>query len=577
MAPTSETSTDRASAAYVRYRELQAYVGWTDDDARRIRAAGPIAASCFDGLIDDFYSEIDRHPEARRVITGGAAQVERLKQTLRGWLDDLFRGPYDPEYVDRRRRVGLRHVELGLPHLYTAAALSRLRGGLLAAVARGWTGDRESLVATTTSLDRLIDLDLAVIGDAYETENVRRRQEAERNRLGDVLHREKELSAGLLNHAQAAVLVLDRSGGVVRCNPFAEALHAESPDAETTGAESPGAVATDAAASAGGDQAGGDQTAGRQAWTLVGRSWCDEFLDESSREIVRCAVLGPTAENKPTIVSSTLVRDGRTRTLQWTASHLCDAAGSPFGVLVIGHDVTELIEAQTRALQAGRLAAIGQMATGLAHESRNALQRIGAAAEMLELELEGNRRLLEHVTRIQQAQTHLHLLLEEVRSYAAPIVLDRSPCRISEVWREAWELLRGARMKRSCELREMIRVADPGIEADRFRLVQVFRNLLDNALAASPDPARIEIRCDDARPAGVPSFRIAVVDSGPGLTAEQRRRIFEPFYTTKPTGTGLGTAIAQRLVEAHGGTIAVGDGSGAGTEIVVTLPRRKPG
>jgi two-component system, LuxR family, sensor kinase FixL len=532
---------DRAAAAFLRYRELQAYVGWTEADVERVRAAETVAAPCFDDLVDDFYAEIGRHPESGRVITGGKEQIDRLKRSLRVWLDDLFRGPYDLEYVSRRWRVGLRHVEIGLPHIYTAAAVSRLRSGLNAAVARGWTGDRATFVETTISLDRLIDLDLAIIGDAYETENVRRRQEAERAKLGDVLHREKELSAGLLNHAQAAVLVLDRAGAVVRCNPFAESLQA--------------------------DPARG---------TLAGSSWCDEFLDETNRDVVRRAVFGSVAENEPTIASSSLVRDGRTRNLQWTASRLCDAAGTPFGVLVIGHDITELIEAQTRALQAGRLAAIGQMSTGLAHESRNALQRIGAAAEMLELQLEGNSPALEHVARIQQSQSHLHRLLEEVRSYAAPIVLDRSPCRISEVWREAWELLRGARMKRSCELRESIQVDDPGIEADRFRLVQVFRNLLDNALAAAPDPARIDVVCEAAMLGGAAAFRIRVADTGPGLTTEQRRRIFEPFYTTKPTGTGLGTAIAQRLVEAHGGTIAVGEGMGQGTEIVVTLPRRKP-
>jgi signal transduction histidine kinase len=572
MASTSELSMDRAPAAFVRYQELQSYVGWTNDDARRVRAAATIAAGCFDGLVEDFYSEIDKHPEARRVITGGAAQVERLKQTLRGWLEDLFRGPYDLEYVARRWRVGLRHVELGLPHLYTAAAVSRLRSRLMAAVAGGWSGDRASLVETTTSLDRLIDLDLAVIGDAYETENIRRRQEAERIRLGDVLHREKELSAGLFNHAQAAVLVLDRSGVVVRCNPFAEALAGEGPESEASDLQAETEARGAEVGAAKGRAANGSTP------SLEGRSWCDEFLDASARDAVRKALLGSVPATKPTVVSTKLVRGGRTRNLQWTVSRLCDAGGTPFGVLVIGHDVTELIEAQARALQAGRLAAIGEMATGLAHESRNALQRIGAAAEMLELELEGNTRLLEHVSRIQQSQNHLHLLLEEVRNYAAPVVLDRSPCRISEVWREAWELLRGARMKRTCELGEKIRVNDLGIEADRFRLVQVFRNLLDNGLAAASDPARIEITCDDARIGGAAAFRVAVVDNGPGLTAEQRRRIFEPFYTTKPTGTGLGTAIAQRLVEAHGGTISVGEraGAGKGTEIVVVLPRWKP-
>jgi signal transduction histidine kinase len=100
--------------------------------------------------------------------------------------------------------------------------------------------------------------------------------------------------------------------------------------------------------------------------------------------------------------------------------------------------------------------------------------------------------------------------------------------------------------------------------------------LLDNGLAAAPDPARIEIVCEGAHLAAAPAFCVTVTDNGPGLTAEQRRRIFEPFYTTKPTGTGLGTAIARRLVEAHGGTIGVGNEPGPGARIVVTLPRQRP-
>jgi signal transduction histidine kinase len=68
-------------------------------------------------------------------------------------------------------------------------------------------------------------------------------------------------------------------------------------------------------------------------------------------------------------------------------------------------------------------------------------------------------------------------------------------------------------------------------------------------------------------------LQIAVRDNGPGLTAEQRQRIFEPFFTTKTKGPGLGMAIAQRIVEAHGGQIAVGENSGPGAEILLLLPR----
>jgi hypothetical protein len=87
---------------FERYRELQAYVGWTPDDTRRIMAAGPRIEPHLTGLIDDFYEEIDRHPGARKVITGGREQVERLRGTLTGWLRELLAGTYDSAYVERR-------------------------------------------------------------------------------------------------------------------------------------------------------------------------------------------------------------------------------------------------------------------------------------------------------------------------------------------------------------------------------------------------------------------------------------------------------------------------------------------
>ena len=110
-------------------------------------------------------------------------------------------------------------------------------------------------------------------------------------------------------------------------------------------------------------------------------------------------------------------------------------------MLAVGQDITELNQAQRRALQSERLAGIGQMITGLAHESRNALQRIQACAEMLELEVENNATALDLVHRIKLAQDDMHRLFDEVRDYAAPVNLDRSVCRLDNIWREAWELL----------------------------------------------------------------------------------------------------------------------------------------
>jgi signal transduction histidine kinase len=163
-----------------RYQELQRYVGWTDADALRVNGLMPLVEPHFTALIDDFYNEIERHPDARKVITGGVEQIDRLKGTLTNWLRELFTGRYDADYVARRWRVGLRHVEIGLNQVYTNAALSRLRRGLLDIIGLNHGSDPAELLQVRRSLNMLLDLDLALIEDAYQTEYQRRQQAAER-------------------------------------------------------------------------------------------------------------------------------------------------------------------------------------------------------------------------------------------------------------------------------------------------------------------------------------------------------------------------------------------------------------
>ncbi|CAN5634440.1 ATP-binding protein [soil metagenome] len=316
-----------------------------------------------------------------------------------------------------------------------------------------------------------------------------------------------------------------------------------------------------------------EQLTGYPAEEMFGRDLCEllSFGEDRTRldEGIRQILSGGSLRG---LEGSIRCRNGTSRRVLWNAQHLDDYDGAP-AILGVGHDITGLKQAQERALQAERLAAIGQMVTGLAHESRNALQRSQACLEMLALRVSDQPEAIDLIRRIQGAQDHLHHLYEDVRSYAAPIRLELGCYDLPPIWREAWSYLEAARRGRDASLQEDCE-ANPGtFRVDPFRLVQVFRNILDNALAAGPDPVEIRIRCEPTRLEGRPAVLVSVLDNGPGLDPEQRQGLFEPFFTTKTKGTGLGMAIARRIVEAHGGRIAVGDRSGPGTEIVLTLPR----
>jgi PAS domain S-box-containing protein len=267
-------------------------------------------------------------------------------------------------------------------------------------------------------------------------------------------------------------------------------------------------------------------------------------------------------------------RDGSHRWTIWNAQRLPDYEGGP-AILMVGQDITALKQAQERTLQSERLAAIGQMVTGLAHESGNALARSQACLEMLAMEVEDRPEALKLIARIQTAQNHLQQLYGEVRNYAAPLKLERRSLSVRSIWRQAWSNLADLRQGRAAMLHEDNYGVDLVCFVDPFRLEQVFRNILENALAACKDPVEITVKCSAAQLEGQPALAIAVRDNGPGLSPEQRRRIFEPFFTTKTKGTGLGMAIAQRIVQAHGGQIAVGAPEEGGAEIRLLLPRGK--
>jgi len=265
--------------------------------------------------------------------------------------------------------------------------------------------------------------------------------------------------------------------------------------------------------------------------------------------------------------------DGEIVSILANAAPLFDDNGRPRGSIGAFLDVTERKRAQERTLQTERLAAIGQMMTGLAHESGNALARSQSCLEMLTWEVEDRPEALDLIQRIQKAQDHLRQLYEEVRGYAAPLKLERDVWNLAGIWRQAWENLALARQGRVALLREDMGAVDLHWGVDQFRLEQVFRNILDNALAACADPVQITVGCAATVLNGHPAVRLVFRDNGPGLSLEQQQRIFDPFFTTKTKGTGLGMAIAQRVVEAHGGQIAAGAAPGGGAEIVITLPR----
>lgn len=237
------------------------------------------------------------------------------------------------------------------------------------------------------------------------------------------------------------------------------------------------------------------------------------------------------------------------------------------------HDLTQQKLAEERALRSERLAAVGQMLTVLTHESRNALQLTQANLEMLVMEVDDRPEARDYVSRIQTAQDRLGRLFQELREFAAPISLDVATCNLGHLVGQVLNELSALHGDREIRLQQAGAETDQHCSADPYRMHQVFRNLLENSIAACSDPVVISAKWSEIELNNRPALRVSLCDNGPGLPPEQREKVFEPFFTTKSKGTGLGLTITKRIIESHGGRIAVENNGSTGAEFVITLPR----
>jgi PAS domain S-box-containing protein len=422
-------------------------------------------------------------------------------------------------------------VEIGLEQRFTSLALSRLRTGIVRSIHEDWRGTREELAAAMQSLHKLIDLEHALIQDAYEYEHVRRERQLERAR-GERQFRH------LVESASCLIMILGPDHSVVYFNPFAE--------------RATGFRVTELPQREGG------------VLSILGRDRSE------TTERINAVMDGGAPVSYEDQVSG---GGGPPRWINWTLSRI-DEFDEGTAVLAVGLDVTEQKQAAQELLQANRLATIGEMYARLAHESRNALQRLRVCTEMLADHVYDRPPAVALLDRAHGAQEDLQRLLDEVRNFASPMALERTDCRLPALWREAWNLLQASRHGREAELNEDQCDLPLVVHADRFRMVQAFRNIFENTLAACSDPVVINVQCSESMLESQPAVEIVVEDNGPGFNDTALHKAFEPFFTTKSAGTGLGLAIVRRIVEAHGGRIEASGAHPGGARICMTLPYR---
>jgi signal transduction histidine kinase len=162
------------------FANIKLYVGFTDASSAALRELHPIAQPFFRPIVDDFYAAIETHPGARQAITGGQAQIDRLKLTLIKWMDLMLLGPHDEEYYQLRARIGRMHVRIALPQQYMFTAMDRIRVRLLDVVRTAIVGDPGKVERIATALNQILDLELAIMLETYREDLETKNRNAER-------------------------------------------------------------------------------------------------------------------------------------------------------------------------------------------------------------------------------------------------------------------------------------------------------------------------------------------------------------------------------------------------------------
>ena len=227
---------------------------------------------------------------------------------------------------------------------------------------------------------------------------------------------------------------------------------------------------------------------------------------------------------------------------------------------------SELRAREARVVASERMAAIGQLAAGVAHEINNPIGVIRGYIRTMLPEAAANTELADELRILDDEAAACQRIADDLLAFARTPDVERTPVEMDELLRQTVE--RFAAGEGATRSRITVEADPARLDVDALRTRQVVVNLLRNAIEASPPDAPVEVH-GRASPGG---YTIAVVDRGPGISDEVRARIFEPFFSARKGGSGLGLAVCEGIVRMHGGSIEARPRAGGGTEMLVSLP-----
>lgn len=515
------------------FNELKRYVRFSDEDEKALQDFLPTAQKHFQDIVDEFYQRLFEHENANRVFAG-PQQIRKLKVTLMQWLETLLSGPWDDHYFENRARIGRAHVRIALPQHYMFGAMNLLRRHLVRLA-----NDLRDVVVrrqTVNALSKILDLELAVMLETYREAFVQQVQELElqkRQNLEERLQLSEATTSQIIESAEALIVVFDDQGLIQIFNKRCE---------EMSGQTRHHVIAK------------------KYFWEVCESTTSKSHWVEHFQKVVA------GKETEP--VEAFLGQEGRGATIRWRFTKLPGPVGKTL-LCGLGLDITEERKLSARSQRTERLAALGTMAAGLAHEIRNPLNAAHLQLTLVERRLQKSPKpdldgALEASMLVSGEMKRLASLVQEFLQFARPQPLQLTEVDLRALLESVINLLTPEAQNAGVEL-ELQSKEQVLLKADAERLRQVVLNLLRNAIEASPPGTTVKI----ATAIIGKHAELSIEDAGRGFPKEAP--IFEPFFTTKTGGTGLGLAIVHRIVSDHGGNIDADSRPGR-TVFTVHLP-----
>jgi two-component system sensor histidine kinase HydH len=304
---------------------------------------------------------------------------------------------------------------------------------------------------------------------------------------------------------------------------------------------------------------------GLKTGDVIGKQAAD-VLPGSCREIFR-----QLADDRRIIEREIdcIVAEGRMIPMEVIATTLHEDDGALLGRVILFRDMTELRRLKQEIIRSQRLASLGSLAAGVAHEIRNPLSSIKGFATYFRERYAGNPDDRETAETIISEVDRLNRVITQLLEFARPMTMNRLPTSVETLIRHALKTIEGQARERGIIIETKLPPEIGEIPLDADRINQVLLNLFLNAIAAMDQGGllRVSLGKHDGR-----MIRIDITDTGIGIRKEDLPRVFDPYFTTKPSGTGVGLPIVQKIVEAHGGEILLASEPGKGTTATILLP-----